>query len=146
MGLYDGIKDVARVMQQADNIDLYRQLLDLSAQALDLQAEVGRLKEENEELKKKQDISGQVVRHLEPYVTIRDEEPALCYCSHCWDIANQLIQLDCNDYNGTFECPHCHMKGTYDKKRKAAVEKEFSDAIEFVDSAPDRSYIDYWGS
>ena len=143
MGLYDGIKDVAKVMQQADNIDLYRQLLDLSAQALDLQAEISRLKEENEELKKKQDISGKVVRHLEPYVTIRDEEPALCYCSHCWDIANQLIQLDCNDYKGTFECPHCHMKGTYDKERKTAADKKFFDAMDSTALSPHSSYMDF---
>ena len=36
MGIYDGIKDVAKVMQQADNIELYQKLLDLSAQALDM--------------------------------------------------------------------------------------------------------------
>ena len=29
MSLYDGIKDVAKVIQKADNVDLYRQLLDL---------------------------------------------------------------------------------------------------------------------
>lgn len=52
MGLYEGIKDVAKVVQQADNIELYRQLLDLSAQALDLQAENGQLKEELHELKR----------------------------------------------------------------------------------------------
>ena len=52
MSLYDGIKDVAKIVQQADNIDLYKRLLDLSAQALDLQAENARLKEENAELKK----------------------------------------------------------------------------------------------
>lgn len=36
MGLYEGIKDVAKVVQQADNLKLYQQLLDLSAQALDM--------------------------------------------------------------------------------------------------------------
>ena len=37
MGLYDGIKDAAKVIQKADNIELYEKLLDLSAQALELQ-------------------------------------------------------------------------------------------------------------
>ena len=37
MGLYDGIKDVAKVVQKADNIELYQKLIDLSAQALDMQ-------------------------------------------------------------------------------------------------------------
>ena len=54
MGLYEGIKDVAKVVQQADNIELYRQLLDLSAQALDLQAENSKLKEEIAELERLQ--------------------------------------------------------------------------------------------
>ena len=47
MGLYEGIKDVAKVIQQADNIELYRQLIDLSAQALDMQNEISRLSIEN---------------------------------------------------------------------------------------------------
>lgn len=45
MGLYEEIKDVAKVVQEADNIDLYRKLIDLSKQALDLQAEVLQLHE-----------------------------------------------------------------------------------------------------
>ena len=53
MGLYEGIKDVAKVVQQADNIGLYRQLLDLSAQALDMQSEINRLTAENAELRKR---------------------------------------------------------------------------------------------
>lgn len=53
MGLYEGIKDVAKVAQEADNIDLYRKLIDLSKQALDLQAEVLQLHEENTQLKKR---------------------------------------------------------------------------------------------
>lgn len=52
MGLYEGIKDVAKIVQQADNLDLYRSLLDLSAQALDMQAEIANLTKENEELKR----------------------------------------------------------------------------------------------
>ena len=52
MGLYEGIKDVAKVVQQADNIELYRQLVDLSAQALDMQSEINRLTAEKTELRK----------------------------------------------------------------------------------------------
>ena len=51
MSLYDGIKDVAKVIQKADNIDLYKQLLDLGQQALDMQAEIAQLKEENTRLR-----------------------------------------------------------------------------------------------
>lgn len=89
MGLYEGIKDVAKVVQQADNIELYRQLLDLSAQALDLQAENGQLKDQPEEF---------------------------MYCTHCWDSEKNIIQLRC-DSDGEFYCPHCHISGIYDENK-----------------------------
>ena len=106
MSLYDGIKDVAKIVQQADNIDLYRQLLDLSAQALDLQAENARLKEENAELKKKKELDARVVRHKDPYITLKDENPQLLYCSHCYDSEHVFVQLHC-DYESSSFCPHC---------------------------------------
>lgn len=117
MGLYDGIKDVAKVVQQADNIELYRQLLDLEAQALEMQEEISRLKEENRELKKKQDMSLRIVRHPESYITLLDEDPTLLYCSHCWDFDGKIVQLSCNESDGKFRCPHCHTVGVYDKAK-----------------------------
>ena len=113
MSLYEGIKDVAKVVQQADNVELYRQLLDLSASALDMQDEINKLKEENAELKKKQDISNQIIRHKETFITLEGDTQQLYYCTHCWDSEGLLIQLLCE--SGKFDCPHCKMRGTYDK-------------------------------
>lgn len=79
MGLYEGIKDVAKVVQQADNIELYRQLVDLSAQALDMQSEINRLTAENTELRKKQDLETAIVRHNGLYVTIGGNDD-IFYC------------------------------------------------------------------
>lgn len=129
MGLYDALKDVASLAQKADNIDLYRQLLDLSAQALDLQAEVARLKEENAELRRRKDLSARIIRHREPYISLADDEVKLCYCAHCWDTAEQLVQLQCNDYNATFVCPHCHMQGVYDNEKNSRVTLAQEEAI-----------------
>ncbi len=93
MSLYDGIKDVAKIVQQADNVDLYKKLLDLSAQALDLQAENAELKEENAKLKKQKDCEGRIQRHHQPYLTIEGEEPTIFYCSVCWDSEKKLMQM-----------------------------------------------------
>ena len=93
MGLYEGIKDVAKVVQKADNVELYLQLLDLSAQALDMQATINKLTEENAELKKKQDIEERIQRHQELYLTLKGEEGDILYCSHCWDNDRKLIQM-----------------------------------------------------
>ena len=46
MGLYESLKDVAKAVQKADNIDLYIKLINLSTQAYELQEEILRLREE----------------------------------------------------------------------------------------------------
>ena len=128
MWLYDAMKDVAKLAQQADNIDLYRKLLDLSAQALDLQAENTKLKEENAELRKKRDLANEIVRHKEPYITLRNDVNDLCYCSHCWDSQQLLIQVNCHK-NGSFECPHCKATGIYDNEIKKQADIARANAI-----------------
>lgn len=111
MGLYEGIKDVAKIVQQADNIDLYRQLLDLSAQALEMQNTINKLTAENDELKKKKNLENRIQRHEDLYLTLKDDDTI--YCSHCWDNERKLIQLQ--KYHGEFSCHHCHSHGYYNE-------------------------------
>jgi len=94
MGLYEEIKDVAKVVQQADNVDLYKKLLDLSAQALDMKAEIAELKEENIQLKKENEQSDDIVYHNTnisdfsdqeyPYITLASGNENIRYCAVCW--------------------------------------------------------------
>ena len=108
MNLYDAFKDVIRIAQKADNIELYRQLLDLSAQALDLQTENARLKEENETLKKRRINEDRIVRHKQPYLTLSDDELNLKYCAVCWDSENNLIQMsEFQEWAGASNSLHC---------------------------------------
>ena len=125
MSLYEKIKDLAKVVQQADNVDLYVKLLDLGATALDMQEEITKLKEENRKLKEQQDIQDKVIRHKELYVTMKDDESIL-YCAHCWDDSRKLIQVKYNDCNGAFKCPHCKVEGIYDieLQKEAEVKEE----------------------
>ena len=113
MGFYDAFKDVLNVAQKADNIELYRQLLDLSAQALDLQAENAKLKEENAQLKKNKVDEERLVRHKQPYLTMRDDSQQIKYCSVCWDTSRKLVQMremEESSYSWsdiTFYCHNC---------------------------------------
>lgn len=113
MGLYEGIKDVAKIVQQADNIELYRQLLDLCEQALEMQNKINQLTTENAELKKKQDLEERIQRHQLLYLTLKDDTDNFFYCSTCWDKDKKLIQM--SKYHGEFFCPHCHQDGIYDR-------------------------------
>ena len=110
MSLYDGIKDVANVVRKADNIELYQQLLDLGQIALDMQDEIRSLRQENYELKKKQDLDKDIVRHPENYVTIKSDDQQLKYCSVCWDNDRKLIQMKSLDKGSSYYCHVCKIK------------------------------------
>ena len=116
MGLYDGIKDVANIIQKADNIELYGKLLDLSSQALELQNENARLTQENYKLKQKEDISNKIIRHKETYITLKNDKDEIMYCSCCWDSSNKLIQVRTDDM-GDYSCNICKNQGYYDKEK-----------------------------
>lgn len=106
MGLYEGIKDVAKVVQHADNIDLYKSLLDLSSQALDMQAEISFLQKENEELKAELFEKKRIIRHKGIYITLEGEQTGIVYCSACYGKNNTFIQMF--DYDEEcYQCPVC---------------------------------------
>ena len=126
MGLYDGIKDVANVIQKADNIELYGKLLDLSAQALDLQNENKRLIEENNKLKEQEDLSSRIIRHKETYITLNGDKDNIMYCSCCWDSLNKLIQVKTYD-DGDFSCINCKNSGCYDEELHKRSLEQYSD-------------------
>jgi superfamily II helicase len=115
-GLYEGIKDVAKVIQKADNVELYQKLIDLSSQALDMQDEITELRTENKELKKERETEEQIVRHTELYITLGSDNTK--YCTHCWDASKKLIQVSLvqqsGNYTGKFICPKCTNEGIYD--------------------------------
>lgn len=127
MGFYDAFKDALSVAQKADNVELYRQLLDLSAQALDLQEENVRLKSENVELRKAKDLEARIIRHTELYITLKEDPDDLYYCTHCWDIDRRLVQLSCDNSDGTFICPHCHTTGIFNYGKFKSTQNEISE-------------------
>jgi hypothetical protein len=123
MGLYEGIKDAAKVVQEINNIKLHKTLIELSEQALEMQNKVKELFDENNELKKINDLSPKIERNQELFITLIDDSLNIKYCSHCWDSEKKLIQIDCFN-NGTFKCPHCKYNGIYDYiKQKEDKEK-----------------------
>ena len=112
MGLVENIKDVAKIVQKSDNLDLYRQLINISEQALDQQNTINHLQEKIERLNKKLKNKEKIQRHPELYLTIEGDDNII-YCTHCCDNQEKLIQM--RTTKGQFECPHCKSKGIFDK-------------------------------
>ncbi len=93
--IYEAIKDVATIVQKADNIDLYKKLLDISSDALDLQNKVFELTKENRDLRNKLIEKETVIRHADGlYITFASDNSEIRYCSTCWGKDSKRIQLD----------------------------------------------------
>ena len=110
MGLYEGIKDLARLVQKLDNVDINRKLVDLSAEALDMQAKIQELTVENAELKAYNKLCDEVVYHPDPYVTKKMDEKDIRYCAACWADKKELVPLQRDGQVGRYmECPLCRV-------------------------------------
>lgn len=111
-----GIKNVAEVVKKAENLELYATLLDLYSKALELQDENKELKEQVANHNRIDDLRARIIRHTQPYITLKDDINQIFYCAHCWDSKEKLIQVNTDPLPATFTCPSCKNEGVYDQE------------------------------
>lgn len=119
MAIYDYIKDALVIASKAGNIDLYKQLLDIGQLALNLQDENAQLKLKITELERISSFEEDVVRHLEPYYTLKSdgENSDLYYCATCLGKDNKKIQMY-YDGESQLSCPLCKASFSMTPKKK----------------------------
>ena len=115
MEIIDTIKEVIKVAQKADNVEIIQQLLTVQAEALELQQKNIELQNKINELERNKDIEDRIVRHPDPYLTLKDDPQNLPYCSTCWATKHQLIQM-WHDGEGFLKCPTCKYRCSTDYK------------------------------
>lgn len=79
--------------------------------------------------KKKSSPDDKIIRHQQPFITLKDDENEIIYCSRCWDVKHKLVQVRCNEY-GWFNCVECENTGIFDQKKADAHEKKEADAMQ----------------
>ena len=114
--LSSGIRNVAEIVKKGDNLELYATLLNLYEKALELQDENKELKDQLIDKSKVESIRGRVIRHPQPFITLRDDESQILYCAHCWDNKEKLIQVNTEPKPAVFTCPSCKNSGIYDQE------------------------------
>jgi hypothetical protein len=95
MGILDTVKDVAILIQKADNIELVKQVMALQIQAQDLV-------EENRLLKAKLATREALTFRKNAY-WLSDDGP---FCSKCWDADAKLVRLHVR-VKHVPTCPNC---------------------------------------
>ncbi len=107
MSIYDGLKDVAKVLKEADKIEQYRQILEALEKMIEMQTNINLLKEENAALKKTKDISEEIEYRDKSY-WLDEDGP---FCAKCWDADTKLVRLrQQNNQKSDYDCDNCGTK------------------------------------
>ena len=111
MNIIDNIKSVAKIIQKADNIELYQKILDVQAEALEVVEENNKLREENGKLKEKLEIKKKLKYKDNAYwiesTDKKEGEKDEPFCSRCWDVDKNLVRLHPCGNPAFYNCPNC---------------------------------------
>ena len=55
-----------------------------------------------------------IIRHENTYITLKEDDSNIMYCSRCWDREKELIQMD-KRHGGKIMCPNCNQICSYDR-------------------------------
>lgn len=94
MSLYEGIKDVASIVQKADNIELYQKVIDLQKEALELIEENMLLKDRIRQFEDKRSIKTNLIfKNNCYYLKMENDTLDGPFCPTCWDKDSKLIRM-----------------------------------------------------
>ena len=116
--LSSGIKNAADIVKKADNFELYSMLL-----GLELQEENQDLRNQLNERSRVDVLRTMIIRHKQPFITMKGDEVGIYYCAHCWDCKEKLIQLNTYPRSAEFVCPECKNTGVYDAEVNSRYER-----------------------
>jgi hypothetical protein len=114
MGLIEDIKESVKLVQQIDNVELYRKIVDLQAEAIELTEELKERDETIAQLKEAMSHKGKMICKDSSYFAV-DEGGEIVdgpFCTKCFDVGHTLCRvlpagrLD----NPEVQCPKCKVK------------------------------------
>ena len=107
MGLIDTVKDVAVLVQKADNIELLKHVLALQIQVQEMLDENRTLKARIDELEKLLSFAKSLNFQAPFYFAENDKVPL---CARCWEISKKavhVVNIFKNRPQDRWDCPEC---------------------------------------
>jgi hypothetical protein len=127
MGILDTVKDVASLVQKADNIELYQKILELQIQIMGLLEDNHSLRSE---LRNRQERSrfenGLEFRNNMYWHRLGPDKVDGPFCSKCWDAAEKAVRLQ-RLTGGMMWCPHCERSAPGTEPPSASDSRGFED-------------------
>lgn len=112
MSIIENAKEAVKLVQQIDNIELYRTILNLQAEIMEVVDQNRTLKSENEELKEQLKFKEGLIFEGKAYWFKNSEGiKEGPFCSNCWDVKKLSVRLH---VDGTYHfCPNCKVEFRY---------------------------------
>jgi len=87
MGIIEDAKEVVKLVQQIDNIELYRKILDLQSEVIDLVQQNREKDDTIEQLKKAMELKGKMVCEFSAYYQLDEQGSKVAgpFCTNCFD-------------------------------------------------------------
>jgi regulator of replication initiation timing len=127
MGILDSAKDVAKAVQEINNLELYKRVLDLHSDIIELVEANNLLRTENKDLKATLELREKMVFKEPFYYQDGDQTP---FCPACWETKNTPVHVTFifdNRENTRWDCPSCKHGYLISKKNRGTS----SGSIEF---------------
>jgi len=105
MSLYDGLKDAATVLKEAQKIEEYKQILEGLDELQARQKKIFDLEAEVKDLKDKLKTKENLKYERNSYFTVDNNDGP--FCSHCWDAGEKLVRTHPAGNPAYHTCPKC---------------------------------------
>jgi hypothetical protein len=111
MGIVDNFKDLFKVAESVNNLDLYKKLSELQTRVMEVEEENRGLKDRVGQLIGQLSTRDSLVHDGERYWSQRDGKRDGPFCSTCWDVDSRLVRMRTYQSYGTgrtaYTCDYC---------------------------------------
>jgi len=109
MGIIENAKEAVKLVQQIDNIELYRKVLDLQGEAIDLTEQLKQKDEIISQLKDALDLKGRLTCKDSAYYLTSENGEIIDgpFCTKCFDVDHLKCRLVPDNREPQVICPNC---------------------------------------
>ncbi len=128
MGALDTAKELAKLVQKLDNIEVVQKVIELQGDLMELQERFQELLDENRDLKKKLEAPTELLFQDNMYWRAKGkEEQEGPFCTKCFDGDGKTVRMHGGESRG-LTCPHCKTfvdtKTAAENRRKASQARQ----------------------
>lgn len=105
--IFDELKSIGKILQEAGKIDQYSQILEVQGKLLEMQKRIIELEEENKNLREQLKFKENLTYKSDVYWIINDDKKDGPFCTRCWDKDNKLMRLPTPDEREYTRCLEC---------------------------------------